>query len=286
MRRTSPAPRFRTAVSGGRAQDWATIQEGQFAAAYHAVFDACGVGRDTRYCDVGCGSGMAAQLASQRGAAESGLDAAEGLLEIARARVPAGDFQLGDLEEPPFADGLFDMVTGFNSFQVAADPVRALAEAKRMAKPTGRIVVMTWGTPEGMPAAALVAALKPLLPPPTARRARPVCAVGGAGATRTGAAGGTATARDRGRRLPLGISRSGHGVAWAGLVGRGRQGGAGLEPGVRGRGACRGPRAVPAAEGRLPRRRLVPLAAGGALTAPPPSTPHRSICLATTLTIP
>ncbi len=151
---------------GARAQDWATIQEGQFAAAYHAVFDACGVGGDTRYCDVGCGSGMAAQLASQRGAAVSGLDAAEGLLAIARARVPAGDFQLGDLEAPPFADGQFDLVTGFNSFQFAADPVRALAEAKRMAKPTGRVVVMTWGTPEGMPAAALVAALKPLLPPP------------------------------------------------------------------------------------------------------------------------
>ena len=100
------------------------------------------------------------------GKAIVGLDAAEGLLEIARTRVPAGDFQLGDLEEPPFADGLFDLVTGFNSFQFATDPVRALAEARRMAKPTGRIVVMTWGTPEGMPAAALVAALKPLLPPP------------------------------------------------------------------------------------------------------------------------
>jgi hypothetical protein len=37
--------------------------------------------------------------------------------------------------------------------------------SKRIAKPTGRIVVMTWGAPEGMQAAALVAALKPLLPP-------------------------------------------------------------------------------------------------------------------------
>lgn len=150
---------------GARAKDWATIQEGQFAAAYHAVFDACGVGRSTLYCDVGCGSGTAAQLASQRGAEVSGLDAAEGLLEIARARVPAGDFRRGDLEEPPFPSGQFDLITGFNSFQFAADPVCALVEARRMAKPTGRIVVMTWGTPEGMQAAALVAALKPLLPP-------------------------------------------------------------------------------------------------------------------------
>jgi hypothetical protein len=37
--------------------------------------------------------------------------------------------------------------------------------AERVAKPTGHVVVMTWGTPEGMEAASLVAALKPLLPP-------------------------------------------------------------------------------------------------------------------------
>ena len=151
---------------GARAQDWADIQEAQFSAAYHAVFDACGLGPNAQYCDVGCGSGMAAKLASERGAAVSGLDAAESMLAIARTRVPMGDFRVGDLEALPFPDGTFDLVTGFNAFQYAANPVAALAEAKRIAKPTGRIIVMTWGAPEGMEAAALVAALKPLLPPP------------------------------------------------------------------------------------------------------------------------
>jgi SAM-dependent methyltransferase len=151
---------------GARAHDWANIQEGQFSAAYEAVFDAFGLRLDTRYCDVGCGAGMAAMIAAQRGARVSGLDAADKLLGIARGRVPAGDFRLGDLEELPFADASFDLVTGFNSFQYAANPVAALAEARRIAKPAGRIVVMTWGTPEGMQAASLLAALKPLLPPP------------------------------------------------------------------------------------------------------------------------
>lgn len=151
---------------GARAQDWADIQEGQFRTAYDAVFDTCGLGHGTRHCDVGCGAGMAAMLAAGRGAQVSGLDAAEGLLGIARKRVPAGDFRTGDLEELPFADAQFDLVTGFNAFQFAANPARALAEAGRIVKPNGRIVVMTWGTPEGMQAAALVAALKPLLPPP------------------------------------------------------------------------------------------------------------------------
>jgi SAM-dependent methyltransferase len=167
----TPGATARTAAQNGRlwgarAQDWADVQEGQFSAAYDAVFDACGLGRGTRYCDVGCGAGMAAMLASGRGAQVSGLDAAESLLAIARARVPSGEFRLGDMEALPFADAQFDLVTGFNAFQFAADPVAALAEAKRIAKPTGRVVVMTWGTPGGMQAAALVAALAPLLPPP------------------------------------------------------------------------------------------------------------------------
>jgi 2-polyprenyl-3-methyl-5-hydroxy-6-metoxy-1,4-benzoquinol methylase len=62
---------------GARAQDWARIQEAQFSAAYADVFDACKLGRDTEYCDIGCGAGMAAQQAASRGARVSGLDAAE-----------------------------------------------------------------------------------------------------------------------------------------------------------------------------------------------------------------
>ena len=57
-------------------------------------------------------------------------------------------------------------MTGFNSFQYAANPIVALQEARRIARPAGRVVIMTWGVPEGMQAASLVAALKPLLPPP------------------------------------------------------------------------------------------------------------------------
>jgi SAM-dependent methyltransferase len=88
------------------------------------------------------------------------------LLAIARSRVPQGDYRVGELEELPFADDSFDMVTGFNSFQYAADPKAALSEAKRVAKPGATVVIMTWGPPEGMEAASLVAALRPLLPAP------------------------------------------------------------------------------------------------------------------------
>jgi len=75
---------------GARAQDWANIQEGQFSAAYDAVFDACGLSASSSCCDVGCGAGMAAVRAANRGANVSGLDAAENLLAIARSRLPSG----------------------------------------------------------------------------------------------------------------------------------------------------------------------------------------------------
>jgi SAM-dependent methyltransferase len=165
------APKPKTAplngrLWGARSQDWAEVQEGQVRAAYEAVFSRVGISKGTLYCDVGCGSGMAAQIAAGRGARVSGLDASESLLEIARARVPQGDFRLGEMEDLPFADRSFDLVTGFNAFQYAADPGAALSEAGRVAKPGALVVIMTWGKPEGMEAASLVAALRPLLPSP------------------------------------------------------------------------------------------------------------------------
>jgi len=153
-------------VWGARAQDWADLQEGTVRAVYEAVLERTRVESGTRYLDIGCGAGMAAQIAASRGAEVSGIDAADALLAIARSRVPEADFRQGDLEELPFADQWFDVVTGFNSFQYAGNPVVALNEARRVTKPDGSVIIMTWGDPEGMEAASLVAALRPLMPPP------------------------------------------------------------------------------------------------------------------------
>ena len=65
----------------------------------------------------------------------SGIDASEGLLEIARERVPEADLRLGDLQTLPYADDTFDLVTGFTSFFFADDMVAALREAGRVARP-------------------------------------------------------------------------------------------------------------------------------------------------------
>jgi SAM-dependent methyltransferase len=150
---------------GERARDWADVQEGQVRKVYEAVFDHLALKSGQSLLDVGCGSGLAASMAAKAGATVSGIDASPALLQIARERVPGSDFRVGEIEELPFADESFDAVTGFNAFQYAASPARALAAAKRVARKGAPVVLMTWGKPEGMPAAALVVALRPLLPP-------------------------------------------------------------------------------------------------------------------------
>jgi SAM-dependent methyltransferase len=151
---------------GSRARDWAEIQEGMLRPAYLAVFDALGVGPGTRSLDVGCGTGMAAQLEAARGVLVSGLDASSASIEIARERTPAGDFRVGEMEELPFADHAFDAVTSFNAFQYAADPVAALRQAARVSASGGRVAMVVWGEPHITEHAATLAALGPLMPPP------------------------------------------------------------------------------------------------------------------------
>jgi SAM-dependent methyltransferase len=125
-----------------------------------------GIGPGVRVLDVGCGAGRALVVARERGADVCGLDATPEQLAVAKRRLPGVDLRHGDLEWLPYADASFDVVTGFNSFQYAASPVAALAEARRIVRDGGRVVVATWGRPEDCEATAHIAALKPLMPPP------------------------------------------------------------------------------------------------------------------------
>ncbi len=151
---------------GHRAKDWADYQEATIAPVFDAVLKRTRVGEGTRYLDLGCGAGLAAAKASALGAIVSGLDAADAMIDIARSRLPAATFHVGDLQSLPFADNAFDVVSSFNAIQYAGDVAQALAEVKRTLAPDGTIAIATWGAPEGMDAAQVVAVLKPLLPPP------------------------------------------------------------------------------------------------------------------------
>ena len=151
----------------GRAPgDWAGIQEVQHAPLWEAMLDATGVADGTRVLDAGCGGGGASVLAGGRGAVVSGLDASGPLLEVARGRVPQGDFRVGDLEALPFADGSFDAVIAASSIQYAEDRVAAVRELSRVATSEARIAVGLWSTPDKVDYRAVLVAVRDALPEP------------------------------------------------------------------------------------------------------------------------
>lgn len=154
------------ALWGAAAEDWAELNEPVGTPLYEATFDELGVADGTRLFDAGCGSGLALQLAAKRGAAVAGLDASDGLLRVARSRLPEADLRQGELEALPWGSGSFDAVTAFNAVQYAADPVSALREIKRVAVSGAPVAVASWGDPERCEARVLIAAMGGLLPPP------------------------------------------------------------------------------------------------------------------------
>jgi len=151
---------------GAAAEDWAAIAEPAQVPFYEAAFDALAVGPGMDLLDVGCGAGRALELARERGASVSGLDAAEGLLAVARLRLPDADLRQGDLEELPFGDDSFDAVTAFNSVQYATDPTSALREIGRVAKRGAGVAIATWGLVEQCEMRVVLGAIGSLLPPP------------------------------------------------------------------------------------------------------------------------
>lgn len=151
---------------GQRPQDWATIQEPTGNAGYIHSLNFLKPGPGIKLLDVGCGTGLFAGMAHRTGADVTGFDATASLIEQAKLRVPELTFLVGEMEELPFGDARFDIVTGFNSFQYAASVKNALTEAKRVLKPGGKLVAMIWGNKEDCEAATYLKAVGSLLPPP------------------------------------------------------------------------------------------------------------------------
>src|SRR3954463_8817458 len=103
-----------------------TTMEPKMIALYESALDDAAITVRTRLLDVGCGPGLFLRLAAQRGATVTGIDAAAPLIAISRERVPEADLTVGEMESLPYPAGCFDVVTGFDAFQYAADPARAL----------------------------------------------------------------------------------------------------------------------------------------------------------------
>lgn len=128
------------------ASDWAYLFEPYARDAVETVFDLVGVGPQTRLLDVACGAGSSIGRASRLGASVAGLDAAEGLLEIAARRATEADLVLGDMFDLPWQEASFDVVVAFNGIWGGCEA--AIAEMARVCRPGGRIGLTYWGAPE------------------------------------------------------------------------------------------------------------------------------------------
>jgi SAM-dependent methyltransferase len=149
---------------GARPADWALSEEMQLPT-YAAALHRTGLEPGWRVLDIGCGAGAFLRLVAERSGLPHGLDASQALVAFARERLPTADLRVGEMEQLPWADSSFDLVTGFNAFFFANDMVAALREAGRVAKPNAPVVIQVWGAHEHCDLEAMKQVARPFLPP-------------------------------------------------------------------------------------------------------------------------
>lgn len=130
------------------------------AARYHDAFarltsqaigpllDAAGARKGVKLLDVASGPGYVAAVAAEQGAEVVGVDFAASMVQLASDRYPAVTFQQGDAESLPFPDASFDAVTMNFGVLHLENPDRALEEARRVLRPSGRFAFTAWTAPE------------------------------------------------------------------------------------------------------------------------------------------
>jgi SAM-dependent methyltransferase len=143
---------------GRSAVDFSTLSELGNCREYVAMHHRLGVDAGDRLLDMACGSGLAIELARLRGAACSGIDASARLVAVARDRNPESDIRIGDMNELPWDEASFDVVTSFRG--IWGTTPNAVAEIRRVLRPGGRVGITVWGHLKMSPGAWALAPLR------------------------------------------------------------------------------------------------------------------------------
>jgi SAM-dependent methyltransferase len=106
-----------------------------------------------RVLDLGTGTGIAAAAARGEGRTVIGIDAAPGMLAIAREEVAGVTFEEMDFTALRFADGTFDVILAAHALLFAADQPAALREWLRVTRPGGRLSLSVPGPAAVTPSA-------------------------------------------------------------------------------------------------------------------------------------
>jgi len=145
-------------VHWARLYDWvvAVLSLGRDRALRRMTVELARIAPGARVLDVGCGTGSLTIAAGEPAGVTGevhGIDPAPEMIEAARrkaarAGVPVR-FQVGVIEQLPFADAYFDVVLSSLMLHHLPDDVKraGLAEARRVLKPGGRLVAVDFAPP-------------------------------------------------------------------------------------------------------------------------------------------
>ncbi|KAK1185470.1 methyltransferase domain-containing protein [Streptomyces sp. NBS 14/10] len=111
-------------------------------------YDLLGAAAGEWVVDVGCGAGRAVAELAEQGVKAVGVDPSERMIAVARGRWPEGDYRIAGAYELPLQDASVDGYRADKVFHELSEPERALAEARRVLVPGGRIVLVgqDWDT--------------------------------------------------------------------------------------------------------------------------------------------
>ena len=109
------------------------------------------IGENSHLLDIGCGTGLVAS--HLEGVDFKGIDVSSTELETAVEKVPShkNDFMVGDMNNIPFKDGSFSILTStYGPFSYSQDPESLREELMRVIKPGSKFVVMPYSKRTGM----------------------------------------------------------------------------------------------------------------------------------------
>jgi SAM-dependent methyltransferase/DNA-binding HxlR family transcriptional regulator len=131
------------AFFAGAAREWGRLRDDLFGASTPAKAVLGLLEPEWVVADLGCGAGHVSSLVAPFVRQVIGVDAAPAMLAAAEDRVPDNvDLRQGTLEALPIGDGDVDLALLVLVLHHVPDPARALAEAARILRPGGRLIVV------------------------------------------------------------------------------------------------------------------------------------------------
>lgn len=150
----SPSERYSLDISAAEAYDAVLVPE-VFRPWAELVVEETRLEKGMQALDVACGTGVVARCAANvcgRKGCSSGIDIDPAMIEVARAAALRDgldiDYRCGSASELPFEAASFDAALCLQGLQYFPDKPLALAELRRVMRPTARLGIVVWAQME------------------------------------------------------------------------------------------------------------------------------------------